>query len=285
MNPRLVPPSDYPVGFREIPDPPNQLYAVGQWPLPTKKVFLTVVGSRRCSAYGQEVCHQLIESLTGLPIVIVSGLALGIDALAHRWAIKHQLTTIAWPGSGLNPDCLYPPSHRQLADKIVEAGGALLSEYRPETRADKYTFPRRNRLMAGMSVATLVIEAEIKSGSLITARLAVDYNREVLAVPGTIFSPQSRGTLELIRQGATPINSGDDLRLALGFQVGKTNDSRQQLTDTEQRIRQLLTEQNLTLDELWQQLKLPINELSATLSTMELKHLVKEDMGWWQNIC
>jgi DNA processing protein len=144
--------------------------------------------------------------LAGYPIGIVSGLALGIDAFAHEAALRAGLYTLAVPGSGLGDQVLYPASNRRLADRIVDGGGGLLSELSPDTRAALWTFPQRNRLMAGMCAATLLIEAGEKSGTLITARMAVDYNRELLVVPGSIFSPTSRGCHQFLKLGATPVN-------------------------------------------------------------------------------
>ena len=186
--------------LKEIPQPPKFLYSVGQLPDWQKEILLCVVGSRKYSAYGHDAIEKIILGLTGYPITIVSGLALGIDTLAHQFALSAGLKTLAWPGSGLNPKVIYPSTNYRLAEKILIEGGCLLSEYEPNQPATLYTFPRRNRLMAGLAKATLIIEAGAKSGTLITARLATEYNRDVLAVPGSIFSPNSYGSNWLIRQ-------------------------------------------------------------------------------------
>ena len=181
--------------------------------------FLCVVGSRKYTDYGKEACQKLIAGLRGHNIVIVSGLALGIDGIAHRAALDAGLTTIAIPGSGLNPSVLYPSSNRQLAEKIIESGGALISEFEPMFKATTYSFPQRNRIMAGISHATLIIEAEIKSGTLITSRLATEYNRDVATVPGSIFSKTSEGPNMLLRLGATPVSSSAHILETLGFKI------------------------------------------------------------------
>jgi DNA processing protein len=199
----------------EIPQPPEELYIVGE--LPKDHIYVSVVGSRRYTDYGQRCCRELILGLRGKPVAIVSGLAYGIDQIAHRSAMDAKLPTIAIPGSGLDPSALYPRGHTQLAEEILYNGGCLLSELEPFEKAAPWTFPQRNRIMAGISRAVLIIEAEEKSGTLITARLATEYNRDVLAVPGSIFSATSAGTNFLLRQGATPITCANDLLQALGL--------------------------------------------------------------------
>ena len=180
------------------------------------------MGSREHTEYGKEVVEHLISGLKGYPVGIVSGLALGIDGLAHEAAMRHGLYTLAVPGSGLAESVLYPASHKQLAAEILKHGGGLLSEYPPETSAAKWTFPQRNRIMAGLCKATLLIEATEKSGTLITARLAVDYNRELLAVPGHIFSKNSYGTHQFLKLGATMVTEARDILLALGIDPDET---------------------------------------------------------------
>ena len=186
---QLAPP-DFPPLLREIPQSPKQLYVRGT--LPSFDVpWLAVVGSRACTAYGERALKYLIEGLRGYPVVIVSGLAYGIDALAHKAAMDAGLATVAVPGSGLDWDVLYPRAHVGLAREILASGGALLSEFNPDMRATDYSFPQRNRIMAGLCRATLVIEAKEKSGSLITAKLAAEYNRDLLVVPGSILAPRA----------------------------------------------------------------------------------------------
>ncbi len=189
---------------------------VGRMPS-DEHTFLCIIGSRTQSTYGQRTCERLISGLAGYPIVIVSGLAVGMDSIAHEAALKVNLKTIAFPGSGLNEDVIYPYSRRNLAKQIVTAGGALVSSFPDSMLSQNWMFPVRNRLMAGISHATLVIEARRGSGTLITAKYAEEFNRDVLAVPGPIDSELSYGPHMLIRRGATPITSSQDILEALGF--------------------------------------------------------------------
>lgn len=267
----------------EIPEPPSALYIEGQLPS-AEKIFLTVVGSRRLSTYGREVCAELIKGLTGQPIVIVSGLALGIDTVAHQSALMAGLTTIAFPGSGLDRSVLYPASNRQLAEKIIASGGALISEYEPKFKATPYSFPRRNRLMAGLAKATLIIEASKKSGTLITARLALDYNRDVLAVPGSIHWPNSVGPNWLIREGATPITNSEDLLEALGLENKQAEKSLSlfselELTPAESKILDLLKNGLTDRDELIEKSGYSPAEGNTALMLLTLKNLITDQAG------
>ncbi len=281
QNIRKLPPQEFPEQLLEIPEPPKNLFIVGNLP-DASKIFLTIVGSRKYTSYGREVCEKLIEGLRGYPVVIVSGLALGIDTIAHRAAIKSGLTTIAFPGSGLSRKVLYPATNIQLADDIVKNGGALISEYEPDFHSTVWSFPQRNRLMAGTSKATLIIEAEEKSGTLITARLALDYNREVYAVPGNIFSLSSQGTNRLIREGATPITKSSEILSALGFSIEKNIAQNENAlfdySEDELMILEILREP-LPRDEVVQKTGLPTHQINTILSILEIKGLISEQFG------
>ena len=181
---------DWPPLLEEINQLPERLFYVGKIPDWSRKL-LCIVGARKNTSYGKEAAETFIEGLRGYPITIVSGLALGIDSIAHRAALKNNLSTIAVPGSGLSLKVLHPQSHTHLAQEITDKDGMLMNEFEPEFKATQWSFPQRNRIMAGMSHATLIIEAEKKSGTLITARLAAEYNRDVLALPGSIFNTTS----------------------------------------------------------------------------------------------
>lgn len=202
--------SDFPKLLLEIPQPPKQLNYRGVLP-PRDMKLLAVVGSRKYTEYGKDAVEYLISGLRGHNIGIVSGLALGIDSLAHEATLKHGLYTLAIPGGGLSDGAIYPSSHKPLAKKILASGGGLLSEYDKDFRATTWSFPQRNRLVAGIAHATLVIEAGEKSGSLITARLTTDYNRELLVVPGSIFGDNSKGTHQFLKLGATPVTEPADI--------------------------------------------------------------------------
>ena len=272
---------DFPKALLEIPQPPKTLYIRGRLPDPDL-IYLAVVGSRKFTSYGRDICQKLIAGLKGYPIVIVSGLAIGIDSIAHQAAMDAGLKTIAFPGSGLDNSVLHPRSNIKLAEEIIKQGGCLLSEQVPTFVSTIYSFPQRNRLMAGICKAVLIIEAEEKSGTLITARLALDYNRDVLAVPGSAFSANSNGTNWLIKQGATPITNSSDILEALGFEV-----ERPILTDKEKyadcgkeemKIIELLREP-MERNDLIRELGMNTGEANALLSIMELKELIKEELG------
>jgi DNA processing protein len=277
---RELKPKEFPSLLLEITDKPKKLYCSGQLPPPDTKL-LSVVGSRKYSTYGKEVCEKLISELKGFPVSIVSGLALGIDSIAHKTALKNNLHTIAIPGSGLGQKVLYPSSHIRLAEEIVDSGGALLSEFENDFRATQWSFPQRNRIMAGISHATLVIEAEIKSGTLITSRLATDYNRDVLTVPGSIFSKTSEGPHMLIRLGATPITSGRDILQALGIAVEEKEVKEKNYDDLSQDEKNIvaLLEQPVPRDDLIRASGKPAFEINAILTAMEIKGIITESMG------
>ena len=223
-------PHNFPELLKEIPDTPLRLRYEGQLPKEGNKL-LAVVGSRKYTSYGREICESIISGLSGSPITIVSGLALGIDSIAHRASMQAGLQTIAIPGSGLDRKVLHPHSHVNLANEIIENGGGLISEYDDTMPSGAWAFPRRNRIMAGMCHATLVIEAEKKSGTLITSRLATEYNRDVGCVPGPINSPTSDGAHMLIRLGAALIRDANDVRELLGL---KRTDENPTLVDIEE---------------------------------------------------
>ncbi len=271
---------EYPPLLAEIPERPTQLRSEGALPHRDHKL-LAVVGARKFSPYGREICEALIQSLRGAPVVIVSGLALGIDSIAHRSAMKAGLQTIALPGSGLDRSVIHPRSHASLADDIVAAGGGLLSEYDDLMPSGPWAFPRRNRLIAGMCHATLVIEAEQKSGTLITSRLATDYNREVGAIPGPLHSPTSEGPHMLIRLGAALIRDANDLLELLGL---PRTDAPPTLLDIEsltheEKVFIKLLENPMERSELIRKSKLETGTASAILSLLEIKGLIVEEMG------
>lgn len=278
---KQIAPPDFPPLLREITDPPKQLYVRGELPSFEKK-WLAVVGSRAMTPYGKQAVRHLIEGLRGYPIVIVSGLAYGVDAEAHKIALDTGLTTVAVPGSGLDWNVLYPKANVGLAREILAAGGALLSEEKPEAKTMDYMFPKRNRIMVGLCSAVLMVEAKEKSGSLITAKLATEYNRELLVVPGSIFSEESRGTHQFLKLGATAVTSLEDILVSLGIAKREgpisLNELRDDLSEHEQRVFEIL-HSPVSRDELIQSLDLPITESNVLLSTMEIKGLIVEELG------
>lgn len=273
---------EFPKQLLQIPQPPEKIYIRGELPGPNTKL-LCVVGSRRYTNYGKEACEKLIAGLRGYDIAIVSGLAIGIDGISHEAAINNGLRTIAIPGSGLGVSSIHPIAHIGLAKKILDSGGCMLSEYEANFKSTLWSFPQRNRIMAGLSCAVLVIEAEIKSGTLITSRMATDYNKDVLALPGNIFSKTSEGPHMLIRLGATPITKSEEILEALG--IKNRNDAPRNLeleynecSPDEKAVIKILHEP-MEKDNLLRSLNLPIGQANAVLSIMELKGLIKETLG------
>ncbi len=268
----------YPPRLKEIDQPPPVLYVRGA--LTTEDSWaVAVVGTRRVSAYGRQVAEEIASFLAANGVTVVSGLARGVDAIAHQSALKAGGRTIAVLGCGV--DRIYPPEHVQLAEKMM-ASGALISDYAPGTPPDASNFPPRNRIISGLSMATVVVEAGETSGALITAQFAIDQGREVFAVPGNILAPQSKGTNRLIAQGARPMLSVRDLLDVLNLtRVTEQRLVRKALPtdETESKLMSVLTHEPLHMDEIRNQTGLPIERVSATLVMMELKGLVRQVGG------
>jgi len=259
---------------------------VGQLPSDDNK-FLCVIGSRQNSNYGEDVCNKIIGGLRDYPIVIVSGLAIGIDSLSHKMALRVGLKAVAFPGSGLSEHALYPQCRRYLARKIFECGGAIVSPFPRDQPGAIWTFPVRNRLMAGMSHATLIIEAAQGSGTLITADYALGFNRDVLTVPGSIFSELSYGPHMLIRRGATPVTCAEDVLEALGFNINRTdnmtealpNFAEMSLSNDQMTIVEILKRQSLGSSDLIEKTLFSSPKFSAIISELEIRGIVKEKEG------
>ncbi len=266
---------DYPERLQAIEQPPPVLYVRGEI-LPEDAWAVAVVGTRRVTRYGRQVAEEVGAALARQGVTVVSGLARGVDGIVHRAALQAGGRTLAVLGSGV--DRIYPPEHRRLAENII-ARGALISDYPPGTPPDAANFPARNRLISGLSLATVVVEAGDTSGALITARFATEQGREVFAVPGNIYAPQSRGPNRLIKDGAHPFLSVEDLLEVLNItQVEQYRQARLALPDdpVESRLLSLLRAEPLHVDALRALADLPIAEVSAALTMMELKGLVRQ---------
>ena len=209
-------PADYPPLLREIPTVPEQLYLRGL-PLTEENRSIAIVGARKHSAYGAEACNTLISGLAGYPVTIISGLAVGIDAIAHSSALQYHLPTIAVVGSGLDNTTIYPSVNRPLAQRILAHNGTLLSELPAHEPGTKHTFPARNRIIAGLAELVIAIECAERSGTRITTALAVDYGRDVGALPHSIFSQTGAGTNSLLQQGAHVIRHSNDILALLNI--------------------------------------------------------------------
>ena len=268
----------YPQRLKEIEQPPPVLYIRGQY-LPDDLFAVAIVGTRRVTAYGRQITEELAAYLASNGITVISGLARGVDGIAHQTALKAGGRTIAVLGSGV--DKIYPPEHRGLADKMIERG-AIISDYAPGTPPDAANFPPRNRIVSGLSLAVVVIEAGETSGALITAEFAAEQGREVFAVPGSILAPQSKGTNKLIQNGALPLLSVNDLMQALNLtRMGEQKAARKVIPsdETEARLMDVLSDEPLHVDEIRNQTELPIEKVSATLALMELKGMVRQVGG------
>ncbi|MFA6486340.1 MAG: DNA-processing protein DprA [Candidatus Magasanikbacteria bacterium] len=271
----------YPQLLAEISDPPITLFIRGTLPDPEIPT-LAVVGTRRFSEYGQLACQQLIAPLARAGVAIVSGLALGIDGIAHETALASGGPTVAVLGSGVNRANIYPAAHRALSEKIIASNGAVISEYPPGFAPTQYSFPARNRIIAGLSLGTLVIEAPMRSGSLITARVALDYNREVMAIPFPINAPSGEGNNNLLKLGARVITSADDILDAL--HLGQTQKMVQSPLPTpsspqEAEILAVLSRTPRHIDEIIKTTGLPGPIVMSTLTMMEIKKQVMNTGG------
>jgi DNA processing protein len=269
--------ADYPHLLREIPSAPYVLYMKGEMDL--NAPMISIVGSRKHSDYGSQAAYALAKDLAQAGITVVSGMAYGIDAVAHRGALDGGGKTIAVLGNSLDEKNIHPVSNLKLSREIA-ANGCLLSDFPVETHASVGTFPARNRLVAGLSMGTLIVEAGEKSGTLITANLALEFNRDVLAVPGPIFSPQSQGTNALIKNGAKMVTSVKDILEELRWETVPEKSippARIPQNTEEEILLRLLSADPIHIDNLAKLSKLGTVSASSTLSLMEIK-------GWVRNI-
>ena len=295
---------EYPKLLKEIHDPPHTLFvrgdvyntnntecpaghsvlsnnSAGHSVLGTN-FALAVVGTRMVTNYGRQLVEQIVRPLARAGLVIVSGLALGVDALAHSATLKEQGTTIAVLGGGCDTNTIYPSSNRALAEQIIANGGAVISEYPPKTLSMPYHFPHRNRIISGLSRGTLVLEATEDSGSLITAQQALEQNREVFTVPGDITRDTSKGTNNLLKLGAHPILEANDVLQILDLQnLKNTIIAKKILPDNplEEQILKYINQEPIHIDELIEKTNLATEKLSSTLTLMEMKGKVRHIGG------
>jgi DNA processing protein len=273
----------YPSLLKQLHKPPETLFCKGV-PSLLNKPSIAIVGTRRCSDYGKVITQKIIRELSVLDINIVSGLASGIDTIAHNSALKNSLSTIAVLGSGLKN--IYPRENIKLAAKIAQKG-LLISEYSEETEPLKYHFPARNRIISGISMATVVIEAPEKSGALITAKFALEQGREIFVVPGDIDRPNSKGIINLLQRGAAyPISSGVDIIQQLNlFPSKKSKAENSQVAALKLPLKEVLVLNQLSqfrvrsLKEITEKLSLPTSEILSSLSLLEIEGLITNRSG------
>jgi len=265
----------YPLSLATIADPPKELYYLGAEPSSwLSRPRVAVVGSRGVTPYGKQVTENLSRELVEQGVVIISGLALGVDGLAHTTCLDAGGLTVAVLANGL--DKVYPASHARLAERILGQGGTLLSEYPPGTPSLPHQFIARNRIVAGLAQALLVTEAAKKSGTLHTARFALEQGQDVLAVPGSIFSPNSIGTNNLIRSGATPVTCADDVLYVLG--IDRTTSKSNKIhgsTAEEQTLIDLLQDGTADGHELLIRSALPAAQFNQTLTMLEISGKIR----------
>ncbi len=275
---------EYPKLLKEIANPPAVLYVKGNLKKCNLDKTVAVVGSRRASSNGKMSLEKIIKDLANTDICIVSGLAAGIDSTAHYCALQNNLKTIGVIASGF--DYTYPESNRELYKMISNDGGAILSEYYPTFEPLKFRFPERNRIVTGISYGTLVVEAALKSGALISANLTLEQGRELMCVPGLITNPNTEGIYKLLKNGATLVTEGDDILNALGWEIKQPE---QQKLNLDNIVSNLEKEESMILsaieiepksfDCIQNETKLSTDDLLTNLTTLELKGIIKQVEG------
>ena len=273
--------AEFPELLREIHDPPRVLYLRGAGDVELlARPSVAIVGARACSPYGSQVGRMLGRELAAAGLVVVSGLARGVDGEAHRGALEAGGETVAVLGCGIDRD--YPAAHRQLARRICERG-LVVSEYEPGVEPAPWRFPARNRIIAGLAAATVIVEARERSGALITADFALEDGREVFAVPGEITGSLATGTNRLLRQGATPLTSAADVLEMFGLGVVPAARS-PTLGEAARRVLDRLAESSATADELTRATGFDAGLLAAALTELELAGLVGEADGRYRGV-
>jgi len=269
---------NYPKLLKGIKNAPEVIYYRGE--MKSDENCFAVVGTRRFSPYGKQVALEMAGDLAEAGLIIVSGLAPGIDTFAHTATVERRKRTIAVLGTGVDEKSIYPQSNLKLAQKILETGGALISEYPPDQRGTQFTFPQRNRIISGLSLGILVVEAKQKSGALITAHYAFEQNRKVFAIPGPIHSLNSKGCHYLIKRGAKLVESANDILKDLNLPAGRQVYQKGIIGETEEEnlILNVLKEEVLDIDKIIEKTKLSAAKVASTLAILEIKGKVR-DLG------
>ncbi|HOL49933.1 MAG TPA: DNA-processing protein DprA [bacterium] len=272
--------SQYPENLKQIPDPPPVLYVKGK--IPQECIFIAIVGTRNPSFYGSTMAEKFASALASYGICIVSGMARGIDSIAHKAALKMKTPTVAVLGSGLAN--IYPPENEKLAEQISQ-NGAVISEFPLDTSPEKFNFPRRNRIISGLSKAVIVIEAGLRSGALITAHLAADQNRDVFVLPSDANRITGRGNNQLIKEGACLVESPEEILQQMNLQVRdeiQNSDSsveHAELSEKEKLVYNVLRRKNLRFEQIQMQVNSPVAEIMQILTNLEIKGFIKSGPG------
>jgi len=274
---------DYPELLKQIDSPPMWLYYIGNRALFNAKYNIAVVGSRKCSQTAKAVLGKIISEFNSSDLCITSGLAAGIDAAAHQAALQNNLSTIAVLGSGLKN--VYPSTNKKLFRDIIEKNGLVVSEYPLHAIPDMYHFPQRNRIVSGLCPATLVAEAALKSGALITARLCLEQNRELMCIPGAISNPATAGVYKLLKEGAGIVTCGKDILDIMSWKIGKKSSVKSApkdtngLEDNEIRVLNILRRDSLNIDEISLKTGLQVDDLMTILTRLEIEDLIIQADG------
>ncbi len=267
---------EYPTQLRHIPDPPFILYIKGSLESAMKPCF-GVVGTRALSEYGKRATPHITMDIARAGFTIVSGLAAGVDTLAHKTALQAGTPTIAVLGCGIDDDTIFPVQNLTLAKEIVNSGGAVIAEYAPGTHGNKFSFPQRNRIISGLSRGVLIVEADIISGAMITAKSALDQNRDVFAIPGSIFAKTSEGTNNIIKKGAKLVTCADDILEDYGLESKKVKKLNVKAdNEYEEKILSCLTDQPVTANDLVRMTGIEPSTVNSTIMIMELNKKIKD---------
>ena len=273
--------NNYPYMLKQITNPPPVLYYRGDLSVCNLERTLAVVGSRRISRNGVDSLKKVMSGLGGTDLCIVSGLATGADTAAHRFALDNGLKTIGVIAGGM--DNIYPPSNKGLINEIISGKGAILSECYPTVEPLPYRFPQRNRIVSGLSYGTLVVEAAMKSGALITANLTLEQGRELMCIPGLITNPNTAGIYKMLKTGATMVTESDDILNALNWTINKQitlfSNNERNLSDTEQSIIKSVEVEPKTFDEIKKETEIGTDELLMYLTTLELNGYIEQTVG------
>lgn len=270
----------YPRILKEISDPPAVIYYKGDLFSCNLDKTLAIVGSRRATFNGKESLKKIINEFNGTDICIVSGLASGIDTVSHELALSNNLKTIGVIASGF--DFTYPSTNKQLYEKIINGGGAIITEYYPTFEPLKYRFPQRNRIVSGISYGTLVVEAALKSGALITANIALEQGRELLCIPGLITNPNTEGIYKLLKTGATLVTESEDVLNALNWEITTNSenlDESDDLSIDEKKILYTINIEPKCFDEIQRETELQTDNLLVLLTNLELKGCLEQVVG------
>ena len=270
---------EYPGKLKKIPNPPQALYVRGDLSIAKKNCF-AIVGARRCSSYGKQIAMEIAGDLAEAGIIIVSGMAKGIDTAAHQGCLERKGKTIAVLGTGIDEKSIYPQENLKLSREIIKTGGAVISEFSADTPGYKSNFPSRNRIISGLCSGILIVEAKHKSGALITARNALEQNKKLFAIPGPIHILNSQGTNSLIKQGkAKLVESAQDILKELNLQKLNFQYNKKQeikgANKQENLILSALKQGAMDIDKIIEKTKLQPQEVAGTLSVLEIRNKVR----------